>query len=74
MKIQHKMANEILTEKDRIKIRDMELFLINAFCIDGECNYIENVEIKSTLIGTKNNMLFALGDTLRGLFYVTISK
>ena len=67
------MANEIFTEEQKHQINKMETFLKAAFCIDGECNYIEDVTVDSTL-KTTASMLFALGDTKRGFFYVTISK
>ena len=67
------MANEIFTEEQKQQINKMETFLKDAFCIDGECNYIEDVKVNSTL-KTTSSMFFALGDTKRGLFFVTISK
>lgn len=67
------MANELLAEKEKQQIKEIEVFLKEAFCIDGDCNYIEEVKVNSTL-KTTYAMLFALGDTKRGNFYVTISK
>lgn len=68
------MANEILSNADKVKINDMKDFLKESFCIDGDCNFIEMVEVKNTLKKLNNSMLFALGDSRRGQFYVTISK
>lgn len=67
------MANEKFTEEQKQQIKKMETFLKQAFCIDGECFYIEDVKINSTLKPTISAM-FALGDSKRGMFYVTISK
>lgn len=67
------MANENLNKEERRKISEMEIFLKAAFCIDGSCDYIEDVIINSNLKITTNAM-FALGDSKRGIFYITISK
>ncbi len=58
-------------EKEQTK--KMENFLKQAFCIDGDCDYIEDVTVNSSLKTTASAM-FALGDSKRGMFYVTISK
>lgn len=67
------MANERHTDKDKKKIKEMETFLKAAFCIDGDCAYIENVKVTSSL-KTTTSMLFSLCDTKKGVFYVSISK
>jgi len=67
------MANEILNEEEKQSIKKMELFLKEAFCIDGECFFIENISFKSSL-KTMEGQCFSLGDSKRGMFYVTISK
>jgi len=48
-------------------------FLKEAFCIDGNCEYIRNVEF---IAGGKEieSELYALEDSKRGKFYVTIGK
>lgn len=68
------MMNEKFSDSAKKMISDMEIFLKEAFCIDGECNYIEQVSIDSSLKKINNSMLFALGDSKRGQFYVTISQ
>jgi hypothetical protein len=67
------MANEIMTEKEKQQTKKMENFLKEAFCINGSCNYIEDVKVNSTL-KTTTSAMFALEDSKRGVFYVTISK
>lgn len=59
--------------EEQQQIKEMEMFLKKAFCIDGDCDYIEDVKVSSTLKTTVSAM-FALGDSKRGMFYVTISK
>ena len=67
------MANEILSELDKKQIDDLEVFLKEAFCIDGDCDFIEFVKVENSLKPLQS-MLFALGDTKRGRFYITVSK
>jgi hypothetical protein len=67
------MANEQFDDTDKKKINDLEKFLAMAFCIDGDCDYVEDVTINSTLT-TVASAMFALGDSKRGRFYVTLSR
>lgn len=67
------MANEIFTEQEKAQIKKLEAFLKAAFCIDGNCDYIEDVRVDSNL-KTVASMMFALSDSKRGVFYVTLSK
>ena len=60
-------------EDHKKRIKDLEVFLTQAFCIDGECNYIEEVKINSTL-KTIASAMFALTDSKRGRFFITLSK
>jgi hypothetical protein len=62
-----------MNRTEREQIREMAEFLKKAFCIDGDCDYIEDVTVESSLKTTHSSM-FALGDSKRGMFYVTISK
>ncbi len=61
--------DELMNEEEKNQTREVESFLKEAFCIDGSCNYIEDVKIKTT-----NSAMFCLTDSKRGRFYVTISK
>lgn len=67
------MANEIMNEETKQQTAKLENFLKEAFCIDGECSYIEDVKVNSTLTTTSSAM-FVLTDSKRGRFYVTLSK
>ena len=66
--------NQIGKKEDSqwLRVREIEAFLKEAFCIDGECAFIEFVEVKS-ILPTVNSMLFSLGDSKRGRFYITVS-
>ncbi len=48
---------------------DMEVFLKEAFCIDGDA-----VEQKEVAVYKMPSVTFKLTDSVRGEFYVTISK
>jgi hypothetical protein len=61
------------TDEEQKQVEKMRDFLEEAFCVDGGCDFIECIEIKSILKNMKG-MLFALADTKRGRFYVTMSK
>jgi len=67
------MANEKHTDEEIKKIKEMESFIKSAFCIDGDCNYIETVDVISTLCRTTGSH-FVVTDSKRGRFYVTITK
>lgn len=69
------MANEEFTIEECKKIADLEKFLKEAFCIDGDCDYIEDVAVKGSLYNKDvAGMMFAMSDSKRGLFYVTLSN
>lgn len=68
------MANERLTPEFKEAIKKTEVFLKQAFCIDGQCIFIEMVKVENTLIANLTNMMFSLSDSKRGVFYVTLSK
>jgi hypothetical protein len=65
--------NERLNNEEKEQLKKMETFLTEAFCIDGNCDYLENAIIQSGLANIESN-LFALGDSKRGKFYVAIGK
>jgi hypothetical protein len=67
------MPNEIMNKVTQQQTKKMEKFLKEAFCIDGECDYIEDVKVNSAL-KTICSAMFVLTDSKRGVFYVTISK
>jgi len=48
------MANEILTEEEKAKIKNLETFLKESWCIDGRCDFIEMVEVKNNLLPLNN--------------------
>lgn len=67
--------NQISRKDDKrwAKIRELESFLKEAFCIDGSCAFIQFVEIESILPNVES-MLFTLTDSKRGRFYITMSS
>lgn len=67
------MMNEVFTSEEKQQIKEMEAFLTKAFCLDGECVFIENVVIENSL-KKMDGALFALTDSKRGRFYITISR
>lgn len=71
--------NNSLSDYDIAKFKNTAKFLAEAFCIDGECDFCEIATTNSILFDAlnKKNMpsaLFALTDSERGRFYITISK
>ena len=67
------LQNKIMNKETNQRIKKMENFLKEAFCIDGGCTYIDDVkvDIKSKTI---HGAIFELCDSERDTFYVTISK
>ena len=62
-------------EYDKQKIKEIEIFLKEAFCVDGECNYKKFDTLVSQKDGiTEKVMTFILTDTERGTFKVCLSK
>lgn len=54
---------------------DTQRFLKDAFCIDGECKFIDFVSFSSmSLPGEISSAVFELNDSKRGKFYVTLSR
>jgi hypothetical protein len=67
------MSYKTITKEEEEYIEDMRIFLKDAFCISGECKFIEYVKISSDLKDMVG-MLFELEDLKRGVFYITLSK
>jgi len=62
-----------MTDIERIK--DLENFLKEAFCIDGNCNYKQFDTLISQKDGTSEKvMTFIMTDTKRGKFKVCLSN
>lgn len=62
-----------MTDKERIK--GLENFLKEAFCIDGDCDYKQFDTLISQKEGTSEKvMTFTLNDTKRGKFKVCLSN
>lgn len=67
------MSKDKLTFEQRERIEQMEKYLSQSFDIDGDCLYIEDVQIKSS-VKLKSNMMFQMQDSKKGIFYVTLSR
>jgi hypothetical protein len=56
--------------RDIDKVKELEQFLKMAFCVDGDCKFMQFDEFKNS---TEKIMTFKLTDSKRGIFKVSLS-
>ncbi len=72
-------SNKETTVDTEKQLDDMEKFLKEAFCIDGECKYYNQTAVITIkpiekIGAAPTSMTFKLTDSKRGTFYITMTK